>query len=1030
MNFIIRIKWLALFLIVGTLLVLVANAADVGAQSNSPTRVTVLQSDANRIVLEVQAPSFETRDVRLSGEILALYSVGDLGHTTEPGKPQLPLQGAMVAIPPGALAALRILDDQTQVSAAPRLPVPAPTPVTNSDPTRTLLAAPTASYARDAAAYAGIYPVSAAHLGVPGDWRSQHYVTVQFFPLQYNGATRQLILHRRLRVEITLSYPRGQSPAALGGAVNEGAFESTFEKAFVNYSSARNWRSRSTGLRLPAPRAPRVSSVCPNSTGPCYKLGVDTDGMYKVACNQLPGAAAASVDPNTLQMFKSGTELAIRVVGAWGASCTSSDYVEFFGKALAITDPSFKYTNTNIYWLTYGINLGLRMATRDGSDPGGTTAATTFTKTVRIEQNLLYRSSIPMTEADHWYWTLFYATNPFFPSTDQADYSFSIDAPASGNYSATLQVVMQSVFGTHQSITSLNGTQIDTSDWSGSGEHIATIPFTQSLLAITNTIHITQPTATSSSSIDYFNYFTLTYASAFSATNNLLRFQQPIANSWLYTVTNFDASAIDAFDITDPYSVTQIVNGASSGSGPYALQFADNNPGSRDLIALSASGLRTPSSIIKDTLSNLKDTGNSADYLIIAASSLTSSLQSLQTLRSGQFPRPAKLIDVQDVYDEFNDGVVNPKAIHDFLQYAYTSWVTPSASYVLLVGAGNFDPKGYCVLGCNLSSSASPISTPVGSNLLTPYLKMVDPIIGEAPSDNCLVAFAAECSFGTHTLPYMNIGRLPADSPADVTALVNKIIAYETPPSGPWRWTSSFATANAFDSSGVLDPGGNFWFYSDEIVGNAAYFPISQVGQRIYYNKCDPITYPQCSLPYTPPYTNSAAMTATILSAINAGRLFVNYVGHGARFEWASRDGDTILDVGSLSNLTNGSKTPIMLELTCNTGYYIYPLPSDPTSKSLAKVNVNLSGKGAVASWAASGQGLVTGHDLLEKGFFDAVMNQNLLRLGPATTAGKQVLNASASNLDLLDTILLFGDPATTVAMQIRNRYNLPLIMR
>lgn len=1031
-----RIKWLALGLIAGTILVLLANTAEVDAQSSGPTRLTVLQSDANRIVLELQSPGFESRDVRISGETLALYSIGDLGHTTEPGKPQLPVQGTMVAIPPGAQAAIKILDDQSQASAAPRLPAPAVTPIKDIDPRHTLPAAPTASYPRDAATYAGTFPASPARLGSTGDWRSQHYVTVQFYPLQYSGANRQLILHRRVRIEITLSYPRGQSPAALGGAVNEGAFESAFASAFVNYSSAKNWRARANGLAARAPQAPRASSICPNGTGPCYKLGVDTDGMYKVACNQLPGAAAANVVSSTLQMFKNGVELAIRVQGGWGTSCSSNDYVEFFGKGIGTTDPNYKYTNTNIYWLTYGINPGLRMAKRDGTDPGGTTAAVTFTNTVRIEENIFYRPGVPMEEADHWFWTLLYVPYPPFDSVDNADYPFSIDTLASGDNTATLQVVMVGVTSAHETQISLNGTLINDTSWSGAGEHTTTIPVTQSLLTTSNTIHLYQPTA-DSGAISFLNYFTLTYASTFSATNNVLRFQQPITGSWLYTVTNFVTNTIDAFDISNPFSVTQIVVGPGSGPGPYALQFADNNPGPRDLIALSASGIKSPSSITKDTPNNLLNTANSADYVIIAASSLTSSVQSLQTLRSGQFPRPAKLVDIQDVYDEFNDGVVNPKAIRDFLQYAYTSWVTPSVSYVLLVGAGNFDPKGYCTLGCLSASASNAISTPVGSNLLTPYLKMVDPnnFNGEVPTDNCLVSFDADCSLSSHTLPYMHIGRLPADSPADVTALVNKIIAYEHPPAGAWRSTSSFVTANAFEASGASDPGGNFWFYSDEIIGDSYYFPNTQTGERIYFNPCLACVQPYPTYQYCNIFdVNGCAGTPNVLSttmaAINAGRLFVNYVGHGARFEWASRQGESLLQASDLSSLTNGSKTPIMLELTCNTGYYIYPLPTNPTAKSLAKTIVNLAGKGAVASWAATGQGVVTGHDLMEKGFFEAVMRLNERRLGPATMAGKVKLNGVGDNLDLLDTIILFGDPATSVAVAFPSQFYLPLVIR
>ena len=50
---------------------------------------------------------------------------------------------------------------------------------------------------------------------------------------------------------------------------------------------------------------------------------------------------------------------------------------------------------------------------------------------------------------------------------------------------------------------------------------------------------------------------------------------------------------------------------------------------------------------------------------------------------------------------------------------------------------------------------------------------MVDPfVIGETASDNRLVSF--DDNIGGSTLPFMGIGRLPADNTADVTAMVVK----------------------------------------------------------------------------------------------------------------------------------------------------------------------------------------------------------------------------------------------------------------
>jgi hypothetical protein len=79
---------------------------------------------------------------------------------------------------------------------------------------------------------------------------------------------------------------------------------------------------------------------------------------------------------------------------------------------------------------------------------------------------------------------------------------------------------------------------------------------------------------------------------------------------------------------------------------------------------------------------------------------------------------------------------------------------------------------------------------------------------------------------------------------------------------------------------------------------------------------------------------------------------------------------------------------------------------------------------GAVASWSPTGLGIATGHNRLNRGFFDAIFTGNAKLLGEATMAGKQNLWASGANLDLLDTYLLFGDPATKIATKFTAVYD------
>jgi len=110
---------------------------------------------------------------------------------------------------------------------------------------------------------------------------------------------------------------------------------------------------------------------------------------------------------------------------------------------------------------------------------------------------------------------------------------------------------------------------------------------------------------------------------------------------------------------------------------------------------------------------------------------------------------------------------------------------------------------------------------------------------------------------------------------------------------------------------------------------------------------------------------------------------------------------------------------PIMLPMTCMDGYYINPGSTKPgIYPSIGEVITRVAGKGAVASWSATGWGNVSGHDVLNRGFFETVFQSGdgMLTLGSATHAGKTDLFSTGTNQDLMDTYLLFGDPATRIA--------------
>ncbi|HOT90752.1 MAG TPA: C25 family cysteine peptidase [Anaerolineae bacterium] len=937
-------------------------ASDAPAKSASlppepATGLRVLASEARSVTLELVTPDFRTAAATDDLGACTQIIVDGYSSTADSGKPALPVKGTMVGIPAGAEVTLTVLEADFVEQPGKYTICPVARPIVEPGPEDTLTYQGQA-LVRDAAAYAtaGFAPVESAVVLTTGFVRSQRVAEVQFRPFQYNPITGQLRFARRIRVQLSFT----TAPQRLSGQpatenVDEGAFEDVLRSTVLNYADARAWR-------VAAPRLPSTPAVqAPLSTS-AYKILVDADGIYQLTYDALlaAGVPVGSLDPRTLQLHTQGNQVALYVAGEADGVFNTDDYVLFYGQKMTT-----RYTDVNVYWLTWGGANGLRMGTSNGT-PGGAAVPAYYQTTQRIEVNRLYQSYRPSgPDNDRWYWTALLATKPATVTM-----SFILPYPVTTSTSATFSGILRSYDADphHHTRVYLNGLLLDDAIWPVNTERSFTATLPQSaLISGTNTIHVVAP-ADGGITRDYsfINRFEITYNRYYVAVGDTLMFSGDTAGTWEYRVDGFTTNAVDVFDVSTPTTpvLIQNVNVVPTGS-TYRLIFQQSIPAARRYFALTPAQRKSPKAIVADVPSDLRAMTNGADYIFITHPDFVTAIQPLADYHASRGLRTV-VVDVTEIYDTFNYGIFDPEAIRSFLAYAYTSWARPAPTYVLLVGDGNYDFKNYTGRG-------EPVYIP-------PYLADVDPWMGETAADNRYVAVS-----GSDILPDMHLGRFPVKTAAETTAMVNKTLDYmQNPPTTEWNRQILFLADNP-------DAAGDFYAYSDAVADS--YVPPFYNAQKVYYLRT---------------HGSASAVRAALFNAINEGRLMINYVGHGAYLYWAN---EKFLQTADMSLINNPGKLAFFVPMTCWEGYYIYPSGPGQNFSSVAETLVRAANKGSIAGWSPTGLGLASGHDIMNRRLYQAILYENVITVGPATTLGKLAM-AGQGHDELIETFTLFGDPA------------------
>ncbi len=745
-----------------------------------------------------------------------------------------------------------------------------------------------------------------------------------------------------------------------------------------------------------------------------FKIYVTESGVYRVTWEELreAGLRRRSIDSRDLALIQGGAEVPIWVADGGDGRFGPGDRIEFVGELLS-GDRSFynEYSLLNVYRLAAGRSRGLRM-----SSPALPAAAARAAQPAHLEveahweeNNFLVRMTSGGEAPEPRFWARLTHIDP--EPFRREGFWLGRTRPGSRPLSLTAQLRGWSTAGRKQGLPDhraelyFNGRLVGAGEWNGHDRHLIEVPEVPADLIrreAANVVELKVPRRQPADSADplidvvLLDWIEVRYPPP-EADWTLGGTWIPSLQQRLVLIRDGDAGAAPRprpSGATQPPAKVRLATAPGARLVVYGAggaRFDDRNmevedrdvatlhhlyppPGESVFFAVPSGALRAPVAIELDRPSSLRDPSRQADYIMIAHPRLLQAIEPLAAFHRRRGLEVA-VVAVDDVYDEFNHGVLHPRAVRDFLNHAYHRWQRPAPRFVLLAGDASWDAEG---LGSMYKGGAPyPREQPLAHRNLIPTW-IFEGFQGHAASDNYFVAVD-----GDDHLPDLAIGRLPVAEPAVVATIVDKITAYaEGVGVGPWRrnvlWLSDVSS---------------FMQERSDLVAEAV-TPRGFASLKLYPSADQP---------------SDEQSQDPLRQAFDRGQLLVHFFGHGARYVWRTGAADhrgtfDLFGLEHLDELKPTDKMPLVLSMTC------WSAPFDhPTADSIGENFLRLEGRGAVAFLGASWK-VSPNHK------FSNLLIEELTSPG---TIGEAIMRAKRrfKGRSLIENYNLLGDPAIELAL-------------
>ncbi len=462
-----------------------------------------------------------------------------------------------------------------------------------------------------------------------------------------------------------------------------------------------------------------------------------------------------------------------------------------------------------------------------------------------------------------------------------------------------------------------------------------------------------------------------------------------------HRISNINSNDIIFWDITNPVNPQRIIGGYNPNENVYSLILASDSL--RTILGFNTnSSLYSPTLIGKIENQNLHGS-SPVDYVIITNPKFREEADSLAQIHETYNNTTTKVVEIEDIYNEFSSGNPDFLAYREYLRMLYNKYdsIGGAPKNVLLFGDGTFDNKNilkydnnYVLTWQSENSLHDVISYPCEDYIayLSPYAQGH---IHMSMADTMLIG----------------VGRFPVNTNAEARMMVDKSERYlrrmdlvNNEGLSDWRNTILLTSDDA-------DPGdGYFVDHAESIYNQVKTTQPNLNAVKVYadaykqYSSSAGNTYPDAS--------------KAINQQMKKGALIMNYVGHGSENHLASERLITIPDILSWDNY---NRMALVITSTCT--FARFDMVDKQSAGEYTILNEN---GGAVALISASRQ-------IDSEKFINNSFHHNILERidGRPRTFGEAFIRTkndkTIGHRENKRSVLLLGDPALRISLPIYN---------